>query len=216
MLLVGLTGGIGSGKSTVAQMLAERGAVVLDADAFARGALEHGSPGFDRAVQLFGPQVVSPDGDLDRTAIARRVFADEDLRRKLEEIVHPEVRRLIAKGITAHANSDRVVVVDTPLLIETGAQDMFEVVVLVSSEPAVQIERLTTGRSMSAEDAQARIRTQMPTQEKARFADVILDNDGTLEELEGEVEVLWQGLLRRSRAAEAGDAGEPAAPIIPE
>src|SRR5439155_15170286 len=117
MLLVGLTGGIGSGKSTVARMLAARGAVVLDSDRFARDAVEPGTSGFDRVREAFGAEVVAPDGSLDRARLAEIVFHDELRRRALEEIVHPEVRRMIAEEMARHAGTDRVVVVDSPLLI---------------------------------------------------------------------------------------------------
>ena len=197
MLLVGLTGGIGSGKTTVAGMLRARGAVVLSADAFAREAVAAGTTGFADAVALFGPEVVSPDGELDRPAIARRVFADPELRAALERIVHPEVRRRIAEGVAGEAGSDRVVVVDSPLLIETGAHRGFPVVVVVSASTPTQIARLAA-RGMDEDDARARLAAQMPLEEKAAAADVLLDNEGTMEELEGQVDRLWADLSARA------------------
>ena len=197
MLLVGLTGGIGSGKTTVAGMLRARGAVVLSADAFAREAVAAGTPGFAAAVALFGPEVVAPDGELDRPAIAKRVFADPELRAALERIVHPEVRRRIAGGVAGEAGSDRVVVVDSPLLIETGAHRGFPVVVVVSASTPTQIARLTA-RGMDEDDARARLAAQMPLEEKAAVADVLLDNEGTMEELEGQVDRLWADLSARA------------------
>src|SRR5437867_2575969 len=172
MLLVGLTGGIGSGKSTVARMLGARGAAVLDSDRFARDAVEPGTPGFDRVVSAFGPEVVAPDGSLDRARLADIVFHDESRRRALEEIVHPEVRRMIAEGIARHTGTDHVVVVDSPLLIETGAQGMFDLVIVVTAHPETQIGRLVD-RGMDGADARARLAAQMPMDEKAKLADIL-------------------------------------------
>jgi dephospho-CoA kinase len=199
MLLVGLTGGIGSGKSTVARLLAARGAVILDADVFAREALARGTVGFDRAVSLFGTEVVEPSGDLDRAAIAARVFSDDVLRAELEAIVHPEVRRRIAEGVAAEAGGHRVVVVDSPLLIETGTREAFAVVVVVTASEPRRIARLIA-RGMDEADARARLAAQMPLEDKAGAADVVLDNDGTETELEAQVDTLWKELA--SRAAE--------------
>jgi dephospho-CoA kinase len=197
MLLVGLTGGIGSGKSTVAGMLRARGAVILSADAFARDAVAAGTPGFARAVALFGPEVVTPDGELDRAKVARLVFADDELRAALERIVHPEVRRLTAEGVAHEAGSDRVVVVDSPLLIETGAHRDFPVVVVVSASAPTQIARLVA-RGMDEADARARMAAQMPLEERAAAADVLLDNEGTEAELEAQVDRLWADLSGRA------------------
>jgi dephospho-CoA kinase len=193
MLLVGLTGGIGSGKSTVARLLAARGAVILDADVFAREALARGTAGFDRAVSLFGPEVVGRSGDLDRAAIATRVFSDDVRRAELEAIVHPEVRRRIAEGVAAEAGGDRVVVVDSPLLIETGANEGFPVVVVVAASDAGRIARLVA-RGMDEADARARLAAQMPMEDKAAVADWVLNNDGTEAELEAQVDDLWAHL----------------------
>jgi dephospho-CoA kinase len=200
MLLVGLTGGIGSGKSTAAGMLRARGAVVLSADVFARDAVAAGTPGFARAVALFGPEVVTPDGELDRAKVARLVFADDELRAALERIVHPEVRRLTAEGIARESDSDRVVVVDSPLLIETGAHRDFPVVVVVSASAPTQIERLVA-RGMDEADARARMAAQMPLEERAAAADVLLDNEGTEAELEAQVDRLWADLSGRAARA---------------
>ena len=200
MLLVGLTGGIGSGKSTVAGMLRARGAVVLSADAFARDAVAAGTPGFARAVSLFGPEVVTPEGELDRAEVARRVFAHDKLRASLEGIVHPEVRRLTAEGVAREAGSDRVVVVDSPLLIETGAYRDFPVVVVVTISPPTQIARLVA-RSIDEADARARMAAQMPLEERAAAADVLVDNEGTEAELEAQVDRLWANLSERAARA---------------
>jgi dephospho-CoA kinase len=198
VLLVGLTGGIGSGKSTVARLLEERGAVVFDADALAREAVEPGTPGHDAVVRRFGANVLAPGGELDREALASIVFADPAARRDLEAIVHPEVRRLLAEGCEAYQDSDRVVVFSAPLLVETGMHTAFQVLVVVSAPVETQVERLLRDRAMSEEQVRARIAAQAPLEEKAAVADVIVDNDGSIEELREQVDGLWAVL--RSRA----------------
>lgn len=193
MRVVGLTGGIGSGKSTVAAMLTVLGAVVIDSDAIAREAVEPGTPGFDAVVETFGRGIVAADGGLDRAALAAIVFADPDRRAALEAIVHPEVVRRVGEIVAAHADTDDVVVLDSPLLIETGRHRDVEMVIVVSAEPETQIGRLVA-RGMDETDARARLAAQMPLAEKAEVADVVLDNEGTLEELEGQVDRLWSDL----------------------
>lgn len=197
MLLVGLTGGIGSGKSTVSRMLEERGAVVFDADALAREAVAPGTAGHDAVVERFGANVLGPGGELDREALASIVFADPAARRDLEAIVHPEVRRLFAEGSEAHRDGDRIVVFSAPLLVETGMNTAFDVLVLVSTTVQTQIERLLRGRAMSEEQVRARIAAQAPLEEKAAVADLIVDNEGSPEDLESQVDRLWNDLRAR-------------------
>jgi dephospho-CoA kinase len=197
MLLVGLTGGIGSGKSTVAHLLEERGAVILDADVFARDAVRAGSDGFRAVVARFGSDVVSGDGKLDRPRLASIVFADPAALADLESIVHPVVRRMIADGIQDHLDRDRVVVLVNPLLIEMGTHRDCDVVVVVSAAPETQVAR-SAARGMEEADVRARIAAQLPLEERARMADVLLDNEGSLEELEAEVDVLWHDLEDRA------------------
>lgn len=193
MLLVGLTGGIGSGKSTVTRMLEEHGAVILDADVFARDAVRSGSEGFRKVVERFGRGVVGPDGELDRPALAQIVFSDPDALRDLETIVHPEVRRLMADGITANLDTDHVVVLVNPLLIEMGTHRDCDVVVVVSVSIETQVAR-SVARGMSEDDVRARIAAQLPLEERARQADVLLDNEGSVEELTAQVDRLWERL----------------------
>lgn len=200
MLLVGLTGGIGSGKSTVARMLEERGAVVFDADALARKVVEPGTPGHDAVVERFGANVLLPGGELDREALASIVFADPAARRDLEAIVHPEVRRLFAEGCDEHRDTDRVVVFSAPLLVETGMHSAFEVLVVVSTTVETQLERLLRDRGLSEEQVRARIDAQAPLEAKAAVADVIVDNEGSIEELVGQVDRLWSDLRARAGA----------------
>jgi dephospho-CoA kinase len=200
VLLVGLTGGIGSGKSTVARLLEKRGAVVFDADLLAREAVELGTPGHAAVIERFGADVLAPGGELDREALASIVFADPAARRDLEQIVHPEVRRLFAEGSEAYRDTDRVVVFSAPLLVETGMHTAFEVLVVVSATVATQIERLMRQRGMSEPSIRARIDAQAPLEDKAAAADFLVDNEGSLDELESQVEQLWNDLSTRAVA----------------
>jgi dephospho-CoA kinase len=199
MLLVGLTGGIGSGKSTVARMLQDRGAVVLDADGFARAAVVAGSPGLRSVVGRFGADILTAEGELDRPKLASIVFADPQALADLEAIVHPEVRRMIADGIQENLDADRVVVLVNPLLIEMGTHRDCDVVVVVSVSPDTQIAR-SVARGMVEEDVRARIAAQLPLEERARTADVLIDNEGSLADLEREIDVLWRQLEARAAA----------------
>ena len=200
MLLVGLTGGIGSGKSTVARMLEERGAVVFDADLLAREAVEPGTQGHTAVIERFGADVLAPGGELDREALASIVFADPSARRDLEQIVHPEVRRLFAEGSEAYRDTDRIVVFSAPLLVESGMHTAFEILVVVSATAATQIERLMRQRGMSEPAIRARIDAQAPLEDKAAVADFLVDNGGTIAELENQVERLWHDLSARAVA----------------
>jgi dephospho-CoA kinase len=200
VLLVGLTGGIGSGKSTVARMLEERGAVVFDADLLAREAVEPGTQGHTAVIERFGADVLAPGGELDREALASIVFADPSARRDLEQIVHPEVRRLFAEGSEAYRDTDRIVVFSAPLLVESGMHTAFEILVVVSATVATQIERLMRQRGMSEPAIRARIDAQAPLEDKAAVADFLVDNEGTLAELESQVERLWHDLSARTVA----------------
>jgi dephospho-CoA kinase len=200
VLLVGLTGGIGSGKSTVARLLEKRGAVVFDADLLAREAVEPGTPGHAAVIDRFGADVLAPGGELDREALASIVFADPAARRDLEQIVHPEVRRLFAEGTEAYRDTDRVVVFSAPLLVETGMHTAFEILVVVSATVATQIERLMRQRGMSEASIRARIDAQAPLEDKAAAADFLVDNEGSLDELESQVQQLWNDLSTRAVA----------------
>lgn len=193
MRFVGLTGGIGSGKSTASAMLAARGAAVIDADRLAREAVAPGTPGFDAVIEAFGPGVRSDGGDLDRTALAAVVFADPTRRAALESIVHPEVARRTAEIVASHADTDHVVVLDSPLLIESGRHRDVELVIVVRAQVETQVARLVA-RGVVEADARARISAQMPLDDKLALADVVLDNDGTVSELEAQVEALWARL----------------------
>jgi dephospho-CoA kinase len=200
VLLVGLTGGIGSGKSTVARMLEKRGAVVFDADVLAREVVEPGTPGHAAVIERFGANVLAPGGELDREALASIVFADPAARRDLEAIVHPEVRRRFAEGTEAYKDTEHVVVFSAPLLVETGMHSAFDMLVVVSASNATQIDRLMRDRGMSEEAVRSRIDAQATPEARAEVADMLLDNEGTLEELEQQVDRLWSDLSARASA----------------
>lgn len=197
MLRVGLTGGIGSGKSAVSSRLAARGAVVVDADLLAREVLEPGTDGLVEVVAAFGADVLAADGSLDRAALGRRVFGDESARRELEAIVHPRVRARAAE-LEAAAGQDAVVVHDIALLVETGQAGSFDVVVVVDVPLELTLARLTGQRGMSDDEARARIAAQASRDERTGVADRVVDNTGTFAELEREVDALWQELRRRA------------------
>ncbi len=199
MLRVGLTGGIASGKSTVAEELAARGALVIDADRLAREVVEPGTPGFDAVVAHFGPEVLAGDR-LDRAALGRRVFADPDARRALEQIVHPLVRARAAETEAA-APSGAVVVHVIPLLVETGQASAFDLTVVVDLEPGTQLRRLRERNGLSAEEARARVDAQASRAERLAAADRVLDNEGSVHELRRQVEALWDELAARATPA---------------
>lgn len=191
---MGLTGGIGSGKSTVSSMLEEHGAVVVDADRIVRELQQPGEPVFEAMVEEFGPQIVAADGTLDRQAVADVVFGDDDALKRLNGIVHPAVGLEIAERLAALAETDRVVVLDIPLLVESGRDDMAAVIV-VDVDPELAVRRLVEGRGFSEEDARARIARQASREERLARADVVIDNSGTVEQLRAQVDRLWQRIV---------------------
>lgn len=200
MLLVGLTGGIGSGKSTVARLLERRGATLIDADQLAREAIEPGTPGFDRVVEAFGPDLVDADGDLDRAALADRVFSDAAQRAVLESIVHPEVARRFGELVEEHRGTDRVVVYVTPLLVELGLAPAFDLVVVIMASPHLRVSRVASDRGLSPDEVRRRMATQATDEQRAEAAHVLIDNDGGLRELERQVDRLWADLSARAGA----------------
>jgi dephospho-CoA kinase len=200
VLLVGLTGGIGSGKSTVARMLERHGAVVFDADVLAREAVEPGTPGHDAVVERFGPNVLLPGGALDREALGSIVFADPAARRDLDAIVHPEVRRLFAEGCERYRGTDAVVVFGAPLLVETGMHTAFDVLIVVAAPVEQQVERLLRDRAMPEAAIRARIDAQLPLADKIEVADVVVDNDGSIDDLQAQVDAVWADLRERALA----------------
>ncbi|WP_309079915.1 dephospho-CoA kinase [Zhihengliuella sp.] len=193
-LQIGLTGGIASGKSTVARRLVELGAVLIDADALAREAVAPGSEGLAAVVEAFGPGVLGPDGAMDRAAVGRLVFGDEDARDRLNGIVHPRVRAAATalRAAAVERTGERTVVVqDIPLLVETGQAGAFDVVVTVAAPLAERIRRMVEDRGMLPEEAAARIGAQATDDERAAAADVVLDNAGTRADLLAQVDDFW-------------------------
>ncbi|MGV8909501.1 MAG: dephospho-CoA kinase [Propionicimonas sp.] len=192
-MLVGLTGGIGSGKSLAAELLAAHGAVIVDADVLARDVVAAGTPGLAAVAERFGDGVLRPDGSLDRAALGAVVFGDPAARRDLEAIIHPAVRARAA-ALTAAAPDGAVVVQVIPLLVETGQQGNFDVVVVLDVDPAVQLSRIRDRDGLSGPEAQARIRAQASREARLEAADVVVENNGTPAELRAAVDRLWAGL----------------------
>ncbi|MET0838288.1 MAG: dephospho-CoA kinase [Marmoricola sp.] len=179
---VGLTGGVASGKSTVAAMLAELGAVVIDADALAREVVAKGTPGLSAVVEEFGEELLAADGELDRPAMGRLVFNDEAARRRLEAIVHPLVFERIVE-LEEQAPADAVVVHDIPLLAENGRGGDFDAVIVVDAPEHLQVDRMTGDRSWTEEDARSRIAAQATREDRRAIATHVIDNTGTREDL---------------------------------
>jgi dephospho-CoA kinase len=192
--MVGLSGGIGAGKSVVAERLAELGAVVIDADRLAREVVRPGTDGLAEVVAAFGTGVLGPDGALDRPALGRLVFADDEARRRLEGIIHPRVRARTAELVAA-APPDAVVVNDVPLLVEAGLAAGFEIVIMVIADEETRVRRLVATRGMTEAEARSRIRAQATDDQRCEVADVVIENDGTVAELRDKVDAVWQERL---------------------
>lgn len=192
MLLLGLTGGIGSGKSTVSALLAVKGAVIIDADAITRDLQRAGQPVFDEIIARFGPTVVGTDGELDRVGLGRVVFADEQARKDLEKIVHPAVGAEMIKRLQEEAETDHVVVYDVPLLVEAARRAMsFAGVIVVDIDPEIAVRRVVEQRGMDEHDVRARIANQASRAERVAVADKVIDNSGTRDDLHRQVDEVW-------------------------
>jgi dephospho-CoA kinase len=203
MLRVGLTGGIGSGKSAVSALFVERGAALVDADVNARAVVAKGTPGLAAVVQQFGEDILRADGELDREALGRIVFTDPDQLATLNAIVHPLVGEESARQIAlAEASGAPVLIHDVPLLVENNLQDRYDAVVVVAASPETQVERLTRLRGMSRQDAEARIAAQASLADKLAAATYVISNDGPLEELPPQVDRVWRALLTAKEATE--------------
>jgi dephospho-CoA kinase len=197
VLKVGLTGGIGSGKSEVSARLDERGAVVIDADKIAREVVEPGTPGLAAVVAEFGADVLLPSGALDREKVGRIVFADPERLAALNAIVHPLVGERMQELMDA-APADAIVVYDVPLLAENGLAGMYDAVVVVDAPEETQLDRLTSRRGMTEEDARARMANQATREQRRAVATHVLDNSGTLDDLKSQVDALWETLTRQA------------------
>nr|WP_205829750.1 dephospho-CoA kinase [Microbispora sp. CL1-1] len=196
VLKVGLTGGIGSGKSEVARLLAARGAVVVDADKIAREVVEPGTPGLAEIVEAFGEDVLRPDGSLDRERLGAIVFADAEKLKILNGIVHPKVGER-SERLQREAPDDAVVVYDVPLLAENNLAPLYDVVIVVDTPDDVRLERLQRFRGMREEDARARIAAQASREDRLKIADIVIRNEGSLDDLEAQVDKVWQDLSGR-------------------
>ncbi|MGW6742946.1 dephospho-CoA kinase [Streptomyces sp. NPDC055025] len=199
MLRLGLTGGIGAGKSEVSRLLTGYGAVLIDSDRIAREVVEPGTPGLAAVVAEFGPEVLTADGRLDRPGLGAIVFADQDRLRALNAIVHPLVRARSAE-LESEAGPDAVVVHDVPLLVENGMAGLFDLVVVVDASPETQLDRLVRQRGMAESEARDRMAAQATREERRAVADVVIDNDGPLERLEPRVREVWKELTERAAA----------------
>jgi len=194
VLLIGLTGGIGSGKSTVSALLAAKGAVIIDADAITRELQQPGTEVFTAMVERFGPSIVAADGTLDRAAVADLVFNDPDALKDLNGIVHPAVGVEIARRLEAERDTDHLVVLDVPLLVESGRDDMAGLVV-VDVDPEVAVSRLVEHRGMREDDARSRMARQVSREDRLAKADLVIDNSGTPADLAAEIDEAWPRLL---------------------
>jgi len=201
MLRVGLTGNIAAGKSTVARVWRTRGATVIDADELSRRVVDPGTPAFAAIAAEWGDRVLEPDGALDRAALRSIVFADPEARERLESIVHPAVAALREEEYReAVARGERVVVADIPLLFEVGMADEFDVIVLVDAPEETRLMRLVGDRGLDADEARRMIAAQMPSELKRARADVVIENAGSLADLEGRAADVWEELLLRAGA----------------
>ncbi|GHJ98229.1 dephospho-CoA kinase [Streptomyces sp. NPDC003753] len=198
MLKVGLTGGIGAGKSEVSRLLVERGAVLIDADRIAREVVAPGTPGLAAVVEAFGEDILTADGSLDRPRLGSIVFADPDKLAVLNSIVHPLVGAR-SRELETTADDDAVVVHDVPLLAENGLAPLYDLVIVVDASPATQLDRLVRLRGMTEEDARARMAAQAPREKRLEVADIVIDNDVPLEQLKQRVRDVWEELVRRAR-----------------
>jgi dephospho-CoA kinase len=191
MRVIGLTGGIGCGKSLAAQYFAELGALVIDADQLARAAIERGSDGFDEVVALFGDSILK-DGNIDRRGLGELIFKDPAAKKQLESIIHPFVRREFEEAV-ASLKGDQVLVYEIPLLVETGAHERFDVVITVESEMENRVARLR-GRGMHISEIEGRIAAQATREQRIEVADFLIENDGSEDELLRQVENIWDSL----------------------
>lgn len=205
---VGLTGGIASGKSTVSAILRELGAIVIDGDLLAREVVAKGTPGLDSVIAEFGPDLLTPEGELDRPRMGTLVFGDEQARRRLEAIVHPLVFERIVE-LEASATPDDLVVHDIPLLAESGRADTFDAVVVIDVPEEVQIQRMVTDRGWTEPEARARIAAQATRQERNALATHLIENTGTRDELRARVEAVFTALSSAADAPEAEGEQSP-------
>lgn len=201
LFLVALTGGIASGKSTVGRILEEKGAYLLDSDKMAREVVRKGTAGWQEIVDHFGRDILGPDEEIDRQKLAEVVFNDAEERAFLNGVTHPRIFQLMAerlREIEDKTGGKWIVVLDIPLLVEAKAGKMFDFTLVVDASPPTQVERLEKDRGSSAEEAWSRINSQVSREERLRVADLVISNDGSMEELEGEVGEAWEEIRKRA------------------
>ncbi|WAC07062.1 MAG: dephospho-CoA kinase [Thermodesulfobacteriota bacterium] len=198
MLIVGLTGGIASGKTTIADMFKKEGAYIIDIDMISREVVKPGKPAWGEVVHIFGKEVLNEDQTLNRKKVGDIVFSDAEKRKKLEDIIHPEIakERLIKINEIAKKNDRAIVIIDVPLLIETNKQDTVDKVVLVYTSPQGQVERMVKRDGFSLEEANNRLAAQMPIEKKKKFAHFIITNDGPCEKIQKEVKKIFRELKK--------------------
>ena len=190
MILIGLTGGIGCGKSEVSRLLEMRGAVIVDADLIVRELQQPGGEIFLRMVEMFGEKVVATNGSLNRAAVANEVFKDADLLKKLNSLIHPVVRRVMNERVESHRATDKIVILDIPLLVENPREGL-DGVLVVDLDPQTAIERIVSQRNMSIDDAIARVSAQSTREQRLAIADHVVDNSGDRDALAIQVDVAW-------------------------
>ena len=190
MILIGLTGGIGCGKSEVSRLLEKRGAVIVDADLIVRELQQPGGEIFLRMVEMFGEKVLATDGSLNRAAVANEVFKDADLLKKLNSLIHPVVRRVRNERVESHRATDKIVILDIPLLVENPREGL-DGVLVVDLDPQIAIERIVSQRNMSIDDAKARVSAQSTREQRLAIADHVVDNSGDRDALAIQVDVAW-------------------------
>ena len=190
MILIGLTGGIGSGKSEVARLLADRGAEIIDADVIVRELQQPGAEVYEKMIELFGTEVVAADKSLDRTAIAKKVFTDESLLKTLNQLVHPIVKRVMNERVEAFRDTKKVVILDIPILVENPREGL-DGVLVVDLDAEIAVKRLVEQRNMSADDARARIAKQATREQRFAIADHVIDNSGDRNALSQKIEIAW-------------------------
>lgn len=207
MFLVALTGGIASGKSTVCRMLEEKGAFVVETDLLAREVVRKGEPAWKEIVEHFGDTVLDSEGEIDRARLAQIVFTDEEERAFLNSVTHPRIFQLMFDRLRAweeENGSEGVAILDIPLLVDVKAGDMFDFTLVVDASPELQAERLVNDRDSSSEEAWARIRSQVPREERLKHADFVIRNEGSIEDLRREVDRAWETIISRAEASRQG------------
>ncbi len=203
MFKVALTGGIASGKSTVCDMLSQKGAFIICSDQLAREVVKKGEPAWKEIVDHFGEEILDPEGEIDRGELAQIVFADENERRFLEKVTHPRIFKRMAdmmREIDEETEGEAIIVLDIPLLVEAAAGSMFDFNLVVDSPPVKQVERLMADRGSSEEEARSRMNAQVPREQRLACADHVIRNEGTLEDLQREVDKAWDAISALARA----------------